>query len=471
MKNARLALFAVVLVAGVGALGWWWSSHRAGEDVRYRSARIERGALQAAVSASGTVTPVSQVQISSQVSGQISELFVDFNSEVKQGQLIARLDPETFEYRLRQAGADVEAARASVLTAQANVQNAVAQASRAQVELSEAQRDLERRLGLVVQGFISGADADAVRARVATLAESLKVSQAQVDVARAQVRNAEAIVLQRRAQLDQARVDLSRTQIRSPVDGIVIKRSVEIGQTVAASLQAPELFVIARNLQDMQVEASIDEADISRVSPSQAVSFTIDAFPGRSFEGVVRQVRKAATTTQNVVTYTVVVAFANPGSLLLPGMTANVRIVTDTREQVLRVPNAALRVRVPGVQVRPTPSEAPASAVADGGSNGMGNASPGPGARQRATVQAVPAGLAGRRSTGGRIYILGEDGKPRGVDVRLGISDGVSTELLVRAGSSEAALLKDGTPVITAVIASEGAPAAGLRGARPHTPF
>ncbi len=348
-----------MLLALIGA-GVWWFFLRAGEaPMSFRTGKIERGSLQAAVSATGTVTPVRQVQISSQVSGQIKDLLVDFNSEVKQGQLIAQLDPETFQYRVRQSTADVEAARASVLTAQANVQSALAQVTRAQGDLGEAQRDEKRKLDLVAQNFISSAELDTAKARTASLAESLKVAQAQVDVARAQAQNAQAIVRQRDAQLQQARVDLERTQIRSPVDGIIIKRSVEIGQTVAASLQAPELFVIARNLSDMQVEAAIDEADISRVRDGQKVSFSIDAFPGRLFDGSVRQVRKAAVSAQNVVSYTVVVGFANPGSLMLPGMTANVRIITDTRENVLKVPNAALRVRIAGVE-----PEASASAPA-----------------------------------------------------------------------------------------------------------
>ena len=345
MKTSRWVA-AVLLLALIGGAVWWFFIRADEVSMSFRTGKIERGSLQAAVSATGTVTPVRQVQISSQVSGQIKELFVDFNSEVKQGQLIARLDPETFEYRVRQSTADVEAARASVLTAQANVQSALAQVARAQGDLGEAQRDEKRKLDLVAQNFISSAELDTAKARTASLGESLKVALAQVDVARAQAQNALAIVRQRDAQLQQARVDLERTQIRSPVDGIVIKRSVEVGQTVAASLQAPELFVIARNLSDMQVEAAIDEADISRVRDGQKVGFSIDAFPGRSFEGTVRQVRKAAVSAQNVVSYTVVVGFANPGSLMLPGMTANVRIITDTRDDVLKVPNAALRVRL-----------------------------------------------------------------------------------------------------------------------------
>ena len=359
MKH-RVWIGALAVVAAVGAGAWWMQRDRDG-GVSYRSAKIERGSLQSAVSASGTVTPVTQVQVSSQVSGQIKELFVDFNSEVTQGQLIARLDPETFEYRLRQSNADLEAARASVLTAQANVMQASAQVGKARVDVQEARRDLERKQELVAKNFISTVEAEKAQALVNTLAESLKATEAQVAVASAQTQNAQAIVKQRDAQLAQARIDLERTQIRSPVNGIIIKRSVEVGQTVAASLQAPELFVIAANLNDMQVETAIDEADISRVRNAQKVNFTIDAFPGRSFEGSVKQVRKAAVSAQNVTTYTVVVAFANPGASLLPGMTANVRIITETRDSVLKVPNAALRVRIAGVE--PAASGVPAGVV------------------------------------------------------------------------------------------------------------
>ena len=522
---------------------------RGGEaSASYRTGKIERGSLQAAVSATGTVSPVSQVQISSQVSGQIRELYVDFNSEVKEGQLIARLDPQTYEYRVRQATADVEAARASVLTAQANVQNALALSSRARVELAEAQRDLERKLGLVAQNFISPAEADTARAKAATLAEALKSAEAQVAISRAQAANAQAVVRQREAQLSQARVDLGRTEIRSPVNGIVIKRSIEIGQTVAASLQAPELFVIARNLQDMQVETAIDEADISRVRVGQKAGFTIDAYPGRNFEGAVRQVRKAATSTQNVVTYTVVVGFSNPGSVLLPGMTANVRIVIDTREAVLKVPNGALRVRIAGIEPAPaaaaggasaaaTPVDAPpaaaratpaAAAPAGAGSGGgplgefrsrlvselglttaqaeqvdgvfaasrprfgeLRNLPEDERAKareriladvraqvgevlspeQRTRYQALVAEMSGRATTRGRIYLLGDDGKPRAFSVRLGISDGTATELVVPPGSPDAAVLVEGAAVITSVVAPASASRGAANGLRMGMPF
>lgn len=443
MTRTRWWLAGVVVIGGVGLAAWWLQ--RGGEaPPSYRTATVERGRLVAAVSSSGTVNPVTQVSVGSQVSGQIKELRADFNTEVKQGQLIARLDPESFEYKVRQASADLESARAAVLNAQANVVAVMAGVSKARLEADNAQRDAQRKQDLLAQAFISQAEHDNARNTAASLAESLKVAQAQLDVAKAQAVAAQAVVRQREAALSQARVDLERTEIRSPVDGVVIKRSVDVGQTVAASLQAPELFIIARNLQDMQVDASIDEADISRIKLQQPVGFTIDAFPGRSFEGRVNQIRKAAVASQNVVTYIVVVGFANPGGTVLPGMTANVRIVTDTRENVLKLPNAALRVRIPGVE-----PAAAASAPADGApANGM------PAAASAAT---------GRASARGRVHTLDAQGRPVAWNVRLGISDGVATELLVAPGSPAAEALREGAVVIT------GSGAAG-NAARPGGP-
>jgi len=534
---------ALSVVALAGGAGWWWQRDAAGA-VSYRTATIERGSLQAAVASSGTVNPVSQVSVGSQVSGQIREMHADFNTEVRRGQLIARIDPESFEYKVRQASADVEAARAAVLNAQANVTAVMASVSKARLEADNAQRDLVRKQDLLGRNFISQAEADNARNLAGTLAEALKVAQAQLEVARAQVGSAQAVVRQRDAALAQARVDLERTEIRSPVDGVVIKRSVDVGQTVAASLQAPELFIIARNLQDMQVEAAIDEADIARVRAGQAVTFTIDAFPGRSFEGRVGQIRKAAVSAQNVVTYTVVVAFANPASTVLPGMTANVRIVTDTREQVLKVPNAALRVRIAGVE--PAARAAPASEPLDGPA---ANGASAPRARAAARGQAggplaefrtrvvnelqltpaqieqvdavfaaarprfaglrelpeeerararerilaelrasvagqltpeqrqryaqVVADAAGRQPARGRIHLLGADRRPVAHDVRLGISDGVATELLVGPAGAGAEALKEGATVITGVNApnAPNAPAGGPPRGVPRSMF
>ncbi len=365
MKHTMRWALAALVVAGAAAGGWWWWQQSARADaVQYRTAKIERGPLQATVSASGAVNPVTQVAVSTQVSGQVRDLFVDFNSEVRAGQLIAQIDPETFEYRVRQSQADVDAARAAVLTAQANTAAARAALSRARVDLTEAQRDLDRKQSLADRQFIAPSEADRARALVNTATEGVKSAEAQVGVTEAQVQSARATVAQREAQLASARVDLARTRITSPVNGIVIKRAVERGQTVAASLQAPELFVIAQNLQDMQVDASIDESDVGRIRLGQKASFTVDAFPGQNFEGTVNQVRKAAQNVANVITYVAVIRFANTGERLLPGMTANVRVVTDQRESVLKVPNAALRVRIAGVEPAASGPAVPAAPAA-----------------------------------------------------------------------------------------------------------
>lgn len=345
-----------------------------GEQEQYRLAQVEQGPMTAAVAAAGTLNPVSAVQVGSQISGQIKEIQVDFNSPVTAGQLIARIDPETYRHRVGQAEADLEASRANVAVQRA-------QEYQARVNLDEAQRDYDRKVMLVERQFISAADRDKAKT-------TLDAARAQVQLAQAQVGNAEALVRQRQAQLAQARVDLGRTEIRSPVNGVVVKRSVEPGQTVAASLQAPELFVIARNLSDMQVETSIDEADVGRVQVGQKAEFTVDAFPGRHFEGEVRQVRKAAQVVSNVVTYTVIVSAANHDLSLLPGMTANVRIITAHKDSALKVANAALRYR-------------PADATAERGKSGQG-----------------------------RLWQLDDDGRPRAVTVGLGIADGSSTEIL-----------------------------------------
>ena len=451
----KLKIVGIIALASALAFGgWWWGVRDKPPSELYKTAVLERGALQASVSATGVLNPVRQVQISSQVSGQIKELLVDFNSPVQEGQLIARLDPETFDQRVRQATADVDAARAAVLTAQANVAQALAQASKVQVDLDEALRDSKLKQELIAKNFISASEADKAAAVVRSQTEALKAAQAQVAVARAQTQSALAVIRQREAVLRQAQVDVRRTEIRSPVDGIVIKRAVEVGQTVAASLQAPELFVIARNLHDMQVEASIDEADVARVREGQAATFTIDAFPGRTFEGRVSQVRQAAVSVQNVTTYTVVVSFTNPdGPQPLPGMTANVRIVTDARENVLRVPNAALRVRLAGV-----------AAPADSAS----------GARREGKAPRPPGAQAGAGSgTGvqrGRIFVLASDERghmqPQAYSVRLGITDGLFTELL--APSNEASSPQEGSTVIVGVNAPTDKPGAP---SGPRSPF
>ena len=365
-KVTWIAGAVIVALAGGGA--WWWTQRSKADEVSYRTAKIERGNLQATVSASGAVNPVKQVSVGTQVSGQIKDIYVDFNSEVKAGQLIALIDPETLEYRVRQAQADLDAARAAVLTAQANIAASNAAVSRAKVDQIESQRDLDRQQSLADKQFVAQSVADKARALVASSSESVKAAQAQLGVTQAQIKSAQANVQQRDAALAQARIDLSRTKITSPVDGIVIKRAIEKGQTVASSLQSPELFVIAQNLSDMQVDASIDESDVGRIRSGQKASFTVDAFPGQTFDGEVRQVRKAALTVANVVTYVAVVGFTNTGNRLLPGMTANVRVVTDQRQDVLKVPNAAMRVRIAGVEPAAQGASGAASGPAQGAS-------------------------------------------------------------------------------------------------------
>lgn len=365
--GAKFGAIGLAVVALLGGGAWWYTQKQATGDVQYRTSKIERGSLQASVSASGQVNPVTQVSVGTQVSGQIKALYVDFNSEVKAGQLIALIDPETFEYRVRSAQADVDSARAQVLTAQANMASNRAQVSRAKLDLGEAQRDLERQQSLVEKQFVAQSVADKAKALAASSAESVKVAEAQLAVTAAQIKSAEAAVAQRASSLAQARIDLTRTKITSPVSGIVIKRSIEKGQTVAASLSSPELFVIAQNLQDMQVDASIDESDVGRIRSGQKATFTVDAFAGQTFEGEVRQVRKAAQTVANVVTYVAVIGFSNNGGRLLPGMTANVRVVTEARENVLKVANAALRMKIAGVEPAASTPSLPAMGASPAG--------------------------------------------------------------------------------------------------------
>lgn len=443
-----------LLVAGGGA---WWAFKDGTDAVQYRTAKIERGSLQATVAASGAVNPVALVTVGSQVSGQIRDLLVDFNSEVKAGQLLAQIDPETFEYRVRSAQADVDAATAAVLTAQANLLAAKTQVSRAQVDLDEARRDYDRKQSLVEKQFIAQSEADKARALVNTSSEALKAVQAQVGVAQAQVQSAQANVAQRQASLAQARVDLARTRITSPVNGIVIKRTIEKGQTVAASLQAPELFIIAQNLSDMQVEAAIDESDVGRLKVGQKATFIVDAYPGQTFEGSIKQVRKAATNVANVVTYVAVVGFANEAGKLLPGMTANVKVVTDVRDKVLKVPNAALRVRIAGVEPAAAASRPEGAASTPAVPGSAHNRDVAKGGAREATSAAVR----------GRVYLQDGAGAVQAYNVRLGITDGTSTELIVSNNNPNAEFLKEGATVITGVVSAGGGtgakPAAGPR--------
>jgi HlyD family secretion protein len=492
-RRSIYTIAVVLLLAAAGGYVWWKDPFASPPE--YRVAKVERGSIVAAVAATGTLNPVVSVQVGSQVSGQIKELYADYNSPVKKGQLIARIDPQSFALRVNQAVADVEAARASALTQRSNLAALQAQVARAKVLLGDAEREYNRNQMLFEKNFVSAAVRDKALATVEAAREQLKAEQAQFAVGQAQVRNAEAVVQQREAQLAQARVDLDRTEIRAPVDGIVVKKSVEPGQTVAASLQAPELFVIAQDLREMQVDTSIDESEVGRIRLDQQATFTVDSFPGRTFRGTVSQVRKAAQVVQNVVTYIAVIRTSNPELELFPGMTANVRIVVDRRENVLKIPNAALRFRPAG-----------AAMTADGGGSSSGAVSEAAAAEdkakgkgkggqaflerltkelsltseQRSKIEAIQNDTRGRiggisaedpaerrrqaeriraesrtriaevltaeqrgrfeamaggrsRSSGaaaGRVWVPGVEGQPKALPVRLGLTDGTSTEVI-----------------------------------------
>lgn len=316
------------------AVTWLMADDDAGERIVYSMVEIKRGDIVRIVTASGQLRALITVEVGSQLSGQIAELGADFNSEVKAGDVIARIDPKTFEARVRQSRAEHEVARANLAIQEA------AQAAE-EASLREARRDFERKRELAAKGHTSQSEFDRARAE-------LEGAEARVVMAKAQVVNAEAVIKQRRASLFQAEIDLDRTQIRAPVDGVVIERNVDVGQTVAASLSSPVLFRIAQDLRNMQVEANIDEADIGNLREGNQVEFTVDAYPGREFTGSVRQIRKAPIVSENVVTYTAVVATRNDDLRLLPGMTADIEIVTGRRRGVLRVDNSALRFRPRG---------------------------------------------------------------------------------------------------------------------------
>src|SRR6516162_6647560 len=357
----------------------------------YQTATVMRGPITQAVTATGTLNPVVNVQVGSQVSGNISKLFVDFNSQVKAGQVVAQIDPALFQATVTQAEGDLASAQAALELAKVNA------------------------------------------ARIQRLFTEKNSSQQDLDQANANLHQAEANVKIKQGALDKAKADLDHCTITSPVDGVVISRSVDVGQTVAASLQAPVIFQIANDLTKMQIDSNVAEADVGMVQVGQDVDFTVDAFPTQTFHGKVVQVRNAPITVQNVVTYDTVIGVSNPDLKLKPGMTANVSIIADRKDNVLQIKNAALRYR---------PSEA--------GAVEMGSRSPSSwGGR----------GVGGRERTSSErtVYVLpGNQTKP--VQIKTGISDGVVTEVVEG--------LKEGDRVVTAEMAVKSQPAS-----TPANPF
>jgi len=432
-RRGRWIVAAVAGLVAIGAAAGYGLLLNRSVTPGYRTAAVERGPLRAVVSSTGNLNAVIMVLVGSQVSGTIKELDADFNTIVRKGQVIARIDPALFEAAVNQARADLQAAQsvvrnqqAQVQLARSNVANAEADAAEAQaqtakalVAVADARRTLARQGELFARNLVAEADRDTAQtvfdaaiaqhdsalAHEKAMHEAIDAAQAQHSVQEAAVDTAREQVKQKEAALAQGQINLDHTTIRSPVDGVVVNRAVDVGQTVAAALQAPTLFTIAQDLTKMQVETSVDEADIGRIHRNTPVTFTVDAFAGETFPGEISQIRKAPQIAQNVVTYTVVVAVSNPDGKLLPGMTANVKFVTADRAEAMKVSNMALRFRPPD-------AEPPAE----------------PGAARR-----------GRPASAGQVWIVARNGRPSPIAVTLGITDGVSTEVTggdLRVGQS-----------------------------------
>jgi HlyD family secretion protein len=360
----------VIILAAIGGGSWYYYKHREGEEPQYTTITVGRGNLTQTITATGILNPVLNVTVGSQVSGNILKLYADWNSLVKANQIVAQIDPAVYQAAVHQCEADLASAKAAL-------------------ELN--QLTSKRKEELVAQHA---------------------AAQADLDTAVANLHQAEATLQMKDANLELAKVNLEHCTIYSPVDGIVISRSVDVGQTVAAAMNAPVLFLIANDLKKMQIDSNVAEADVGNIEVGQTVDFTVDAFPYRTFHGEVHQDRNAALTVQNVVTYDVVISVDNPDLKLKPGMTANLSIAVQHRDNVIKVPNAALRFRLYDPNATPTPTPV-------------------------AAVQATPPPH--RRSNSGRTHAEKRDrtvyvmppagGKPKAVQVMVGLTDGVSTEI------------------------------------------
>ena len=379
------SLLVLLVLGAIGGVAWWLKPKPMSSEKRYATATLERGALTQTVSANGTLNPVKLVNVGSQVSGTVKKLYADFNDQVKAGQILLELDPALTQAQLQQSLANVSSANASLELALAN----------------EA-----RMRSLYKQEYVSRQELDQA-------VQALKTAQAQVAVAQAQsVRD---------------RTNLAFTVIRSPVTGVVVSREVDLGQTVAASFQTPNLFKIAQDLSKMQIDSNYAEADVGNIRVGQSANFSVDAFPNRSFRGEVRQVRLNPTTQQNVVTYDVVIAVDNADQVLMPGMTAYVSITIDQRKDALLVPNAALRFR---------PTDAGSTTDKTGGNSNKPKDAQSRNGRGGEKGKNKGEGSA----TTGTVYVL-ENGQPKPVRITTGITDNRFTEVV--AGD-----LKEGTAVI-----------------------
>ena len=388
MRPTTWIIGGALLLAGLGTGGYVYLNGDQREPVRYKTAKIERGTVTQAVTATGTINPVTTVQVGSQVSGIIKHLYADFNSVVKVGQVMAQIDPAPFNTAVTQM--------------EANLQNAMGNLARARADLSLQKLNFDRAKALYAKQLNAQQDVDNARTAYETSEANLQIAEAQVK--------------QARAQLDTAKVNLEYTTIHSPVNGIVISRNVDVGQTVAASFQAPVLFQVAKDLTKMQVDTNVSESDIGGITEGKSATFGVDAYPNQVFKGTVTQVRNAPITVQNVVTYNVVIGVDNTDLRLRPGMTASVSIIVARREDVLRIPNQALRFKPAFAKVLKRTGAQPPSGNPEGGAKG-GSAEGG--GRPSAERKAKPM-----------VWLPHPEGEPTGVEVKTGVTDGKHTELV-----------------------------------------
>jgi HlyD family secretion protein len=404
LTSKKLWGVVVVLAVGVGTTSVLLKRRSAKPPVQWDTAAVDRGRIEARVTATGTLSALVTVQVGSQVSGRIQQLLVDFNSSVKKGQLIAKIDPQLFQAALEQARASFAAAQGSLL--------------KAKVQADQAEIDFRRQTTLAERKLVAPADFDAAKSNLAAAKAQIAVNQGQLQ--------------QTKAALNQAKVNLAYTNILSPTDGVVISRSVDVGQTVAASLQAPTLFVIAEDLRKMQVHTSVAEADVGKLTAGMDATFVVDAYPGERFKGKVRQIRNAAQTVQNVVTYDAVIDVDNSDLKLRPGMTANVNFVFANREDVLRVPNGALRFRpspevLAALKLDSKPGGGGDDTTTNGGARAGTTSKAGGGGRQRGPGAGGGKGDDGpdRKS----VWVLSQ-GVPSSIKIKVGASDGSKTEVV-----------------------------------------
>lgn len=416
-KKVIIGVVALVVIAGI-VFGFTLFKGNGKNGLKYEKEAIDRGNITALVDTTGTLNPVTIVDVGSQVSGKIQKIYVDFNSQVREGQIIAEIDQSPFLSKVQQN-------EANYLSAQAALE-------KAKVNLDSSERQYERAKSLFDKDLISF--------------EAFESAEVQYFSAKSDLQSNEARLEQAKAQLDASKVDLEYTIIKSPIDGVVINRNVNEGQTVAASFQAPVLFQIANDLTKMQVECSVDEADIGKVKEEQSVRFTVDAFPDDNFTGTVRQVRYSPEVIQNVVTYTTIVDVDNPEMKLRPGMTATVSIVVGEAQNALRVPNAALRFQPAPEVLQALFEEMRRERQAASSQAGAQSTEQIPRQKLRDTLQPGfqmgSGGMRGQMKDSGRVWMEDENGKLRMVFVRTGVTDNIYTE--VTGGD-----LKEGQEVIT----------------------